>query len=119
MVIKNLANQLYWHKKSQCEREQRPFDLTPEWIEERLQKGTCEMTGVKFQLSTGRKKAPFQPSLDQILPGAGYTQDNVQLVCLCYNFAKHTFHPADVLIMAEGLLNTHLRKRKERQQAYE
>lgn len=56
------------------------FDLTPEWVEERLYAGVCEISGVPLTLEPGH---PFAPSIERMRNesnGAGrgghYTQDN-------------------------------------------
>ena len=81
-------------------------DLTPEWIQERIENEYCVMTGIKFVLTGGRH--PFSPSLDRIDSTKGYTKDNVQLVTWMYNTAKGQFTHDDVLIMAHALLEKHV-----------
>lgn len=34
---------------------------------------------------------PFSPSLDQIIPGQGYTESNVRLVCTAINLGMNKF----------------------------
>lgn len=86
-----------------------PFDLTGKWVLEKLLAGRCEATGIPFDLYDGDRdnsghRRMFGPSLDQIKPRGGYTKDNVQVVCWCYNAAKSTGTDADVLRMAECLI---------------
>lgn len=64
-------------------------DLDPADIQARIDRGVCEVTGLPFDMATPR--GPFSPSLDQIRPGEGYTTNNVQVVCLIFNFNKHNF----------------------------
>ncbi len=64
-----------------------PFTLDADWIEERILAGSCEATGLPFDLSD-QKRRPFQPSLDQRNPGRGYTKENTEVVVLIYNNAK-------------------------------
>lgn len=71
-----------------------PFDLTVADIMARVEKGVCEATGVSLDLGEGEAydpRNPFTPSLDQKVPGAGYTKDNVQVVALCWNLMKADF----------------------------
>lgn len=77
------------------------FDLTADDIIARIERGSCEATGMPFD--TTRTRGPFCPSLDQIVPGAGYTCDNVQVVCLIYNQMKSDFTPSDVTRFIEHL----------------
>lgn len=79
------------------------FDLTKDFILQKLKVGVCEVTKLPLNLNGGKRK-PLTPSLDRINPNLGYTQDNVQLVCCMYNFAKSDFTYQDVLQMAEALV---------------
>lgn len=79
------------------------FDLTKDFVLEKLKRGVCEATGMPLNLNGGTRK-PLTPSLDRINPNFGYTQDNVQLVSCIYNFAKSTFTHEDVVEMARALM---------------
>jgi hypothetical protein len=86
-----------------------PFSITPKWILARLVNMKCEVTGVPFDFHGEDKgnggRSMFCPSLDQKIPSAGYTKENVQIVVWCYNAAKGTGTDADVARMAEALLS--------------
>lgn len=66
-----------------------PFDLDDYGAQSRLtedmNRGTCRLTGLPFDLSTVR--AWNSPSLDRIKPEEGYTQDNTRIVLLAVNAA--------------------------------
>ena len=70
------------------------FDLTVDQMLPRFEQGLCEATGIPFEMTGARN--PFSPSLDQKVPGAGYTIENVQVVCLIYNQMKSDFSDHDV-----------------------
>jgi hypothetical protein len=58
------------------------------------QGGRCALTGIGFDLrvvGTGQARRPFAPSLDRIDASAGYTRDNIRLVCQAVNFALNAF----------------------------
>jgi hypothetical protein len=78
-------------KRRNQPRRQHEID-DPEWIEQKEKLLACEVTGVPFTDESG----PFARSLDQRVPGAGYTKDNVDLVVRIYNLAKSVFSPEDV-----------------------
>lgn len=64
------------------------------------------MTGIPFELSTGRGNGgadPWAPSLDQMDPSIGYTPENTRVVVWMFNAAKHIGTDADVRRMAEAL----------------
>jgi hypothetical protein len=69
-----------------------PFDLTEPWLTSRWGGDTpcCEVSGHVFttdRVERALVKRPFAPSLDQIVPGGGYTQANTRVVCVLVNFA--------------------------------
>lgn len=68
--------------KSRAKVKELPFSINIEWLLERFKKqdGRCLLTGIKFEFSkTSKTKNPFSPSVDQIVPGNGYTEDNARL----------------------------------------
>lgn len=87
------------------------FDLTKDWILEKLKNGNCEITGLPFDLSnrgTGKKGAAnvqkYAPSLDRKDPTGGYTKDNVRLVVWMYNVGKHNYSHEDFVVFARALI---------------
>ena len=71
-----------------------PFTITKDWVVEHLQSGVCAQTGDAFDytlLSSNGHRQPnmFAPSLDQIVPNAGYTEENTQIVCWWWNAFKY------------------------------
>lgn len=54
-------------------------------LQRRIDLGYCELSGVKFDLSPGRK--PNSPSLDRREPSKGYTTENVRVICHALNAA--------------------------------
>lgn len=87
------------------------FDLTKEWILEKLKIGKCEVTGIEFDLTNrgkGKKGAgnvqKYAPSLDREDPCKGYTTSNVRLVVWLYNVGKSTYTHQDLVEFAHALL---------------
>lgn len=68
----------------------RKYDLTPELVLSRMldQNFRCAVTDIELQLPT-KLRDPWAPSLDQIIPGAGYTPDNVRIVSMIVNTAMN------------------------------
>lgn len=73
------------------------FDLTIEWVKERIENGLCEATLIPFNLidkpPEGERFHPFAPSIDKINPKGGYTVDNCQMVVFLYNRMKSNIDP--------------------------
>lgn len=87
--------------KSRARKSGLEVSITTDWVEERIQRGVCEVSGLPFVLTADR--SPFAPSLDRIDNTKGYTEDNTQVVVWMYNAAKHVFTANDVLTLAEAL----------------
>jgi len=71
--------------KNRAKAKRLPFDLTPEWVEERLSRGVCEVSGLPFELGSFGRKHPYAPSLDRIDSTKGYTPDNCRVVLWAVN----------------------------------
>lgn len=103
ITAKGISMILYRTAKKRAIRKKIDFLLTREWIEDKITKGKCEMTGLDFCLNiTG---SPLKPSLDRTDTNGGYTIENVKVVVWIYNMAKFNFTHNDVLIMAKALTN--------------
>ena len=78
-----------------CRDKQRGLEctLTIEWIEQRLQSGVCEVTGIAFV--TGSARHPFLPSIDRIDSSKPYTPDNCRIVLWIINAAKQALPEDD------------------------
>ncbi len=88
-----------------------PFDLTVEWVKDKLSLGACEATGLKLDFARefkAKSKSPFAPSLDRRNNYGGYTMNNVQIVTTQYNIAKNEW-PEDALrILALAIVSRRL-----------
>lgn len=88
--------------KSRATRFGLAFDLDPNDIQRRVNLGVCEMTGIPFDL-TSLERAWNAPSLDQIVPGAGYTKQNTRVILYSLNLAMNTWGEQVVLTLAKAL----------------
>jgi hypothetical protein len=61
------------------------LDGFAEELQRRIDAGHCELSGVPFDLSPGRKAT--SPSLDRRSPAGGYTPGNVRVICHALNAA--------------------------------
>lgn len=98
-----------------------PFDIDADWVTERYKSlgGCCELC--KRHMSVFKKdyrekkeagkisfmNYPMNLSLDQRVPGKGYTRDNVQLVNLQCNLAKLDLSQENFLEMCRHVVATH------------
>lgn len=103
-----------WHRagrmlvwvRARAGKTSRDFDLTIEWVAERLERGVCEATGIPLILASDSSRAipPWSPSIDRKDSSRGYTMDNCQVVCWAYNMAKSEWSDDVVLTMARALV---------------
>ena len=83
------AGSLVGNARNRAKKKNLAFGISTEWVVERFatQGGRCAITGIPFTMLTPRQKLgeaapyPLSPSLDQIVAGRGYTEDNTRLVC--------------------------------------
>jgi hypothetical protein len=88
-----------------------PFDLDIDWLTGRLESGRCELTGLEFDTVVSRKRGgPFSPSVDRIVPSAGYTKSNCRVVIFAVNAALSDWGLGVFIPIAEALV---ARTRKE------
>lgn len=89
-------------------------DLTREWIQAKLEKGVCEVTGIPLVIAMNGGKGhvdnPFSPSLDRVKQHSGYLKENVRLVCWIYNRARGAFTDEAFNQMLEAFIQ----KRKDK-----
>jgi len=78
------------------------FDLNPNNIQERINAGVCELTGIQFDLKTPR--AWNAPSLDRIDSKGGYTTDNVRVILYSVNVMANTWGPEKILVIASAIM---------------
>ena len=75
--------------KRRAEKKGWDFDLDVEWIQERLDAGICEMSGIQFLYGFRRTWDSF--SIDRIDSTKGYTKDNCRAILWCLNLAFSTW----------------------------
>jgi len=75
----------------------RQCTITREWIEQKLDAGHCEVTGLPFEYETSgySAKNPWAPSVDRRDNKKDYTPENCQVVVWAYNVAKAEFSAED------------------------
>lgn len=100
-TLEGCADNLLRGAKQRAKKKGLPFDLTLDWVMERLHRGECEVTSIPFNFDGG--KNPFGPTIDRIVPQEGYTKENCQVVVWTYNAAKGNGTHEDVLILARAL----------------
>lgn len=93
--------------KSRAKKRSLVFEIDKEWLEGRIGKMKCEVTGFKLEIMSGKKckVSPTQPSLDRIDPSIGYTKENTRVVCWWYNVMKHDWSDKEVVHFVKEYYN--------------
>jgi len=114
--IKYRARTLIAGAKARAKARGNDFDLTEEWVINKLKNGMCEITTTSFFIKPYSRRSeykrvhPHSPSLDQIAPSGGYTMDNVQVVCDQVNKFKGDRHTSSMVEIAQNFLSEYTRR---------
>lgn len=108
------AYSLWQSAKKASQKNNLDFDLTKEWIEQKLVDGFCEVSKLPFDFTskeTGTwgsgSQNPYAPSLDKTDPNKGYTKDNVKVVVWIYNVGKQNNTHNDMMTLAKALVENY------------
>jgi hypothetical protein len=92
-----------------------PFDLPSKFAAKLYddQNGRCAISGIEFSLQRfpALVPHPFAPSIDRKLSSAGYTPDNVRMVCVAVNFGMGQWGEEVFMTLARGAVE---REKKDR-----
>ena len=109
-TIEGRASRMFSACRARCRAAGIAFDLTKEWIADRLLAGVCEATGLPFDLSLPPREQrwsrtpAFAPSLDRIERGGGYTTENVRVTVFIFNVARSDFGDHELQVLAEAIM---------------
>ena len=89
-TLKGYSGKLFSNAKRRAELKKMEFNLTSNWVLEKLTPLTCDVTGLNLEIKMSKfyRINPLQPTLDRIDNTKGYTTDNVRVVCWWWNVMK-------------------------------
>jgi hypothetical protein len=99
--------------RGRARKKDREFSLERAWIEEILTIGTCQVTGIKFDMKLAKRNdnlknnSIYAPSVDRIENSRGYTPDNSRITLYAYNTGKNEWADTDMVRMARALMKFH------------
>jgi len=94
--VEDRAQMVYLSIKSRSKKKNLKFDLTLDWLLNKLKKGICEITGLPFSEKIQRPAHRYAPSVDRIDPKKGYVKDNCRVVLLMVNHIKRDYTDEEV-----------------------
>jgi hypothetical protein len=105
---KGKGNILLRHAKQRSARKGLSCDLDKEWVNEKLQKQICELSGIKFDFTNNDASHfnPYCPSIDRIDPTKGYTKDNCRMVLVAVNFGLGEWGINSYIKIAQAVIDT-------------
>lgn len=111
---KGRAAHMFNNAKARAQKHGAAFDLTRDWIEEKLKPGICEVTKLPLLFimngGKGHRNNPFSPSLDRIKQTGGYTKKNTRIVCWIYNRSRGAFSDEAFRQMLDALIEQRLKE---------
>lgn len=88
--MKSREFQLFNAAKARAKKEKMPFDIE---IEDVVIPKTCPILGITIDLDNIEMQSNESPSLDKIIPHAGYVKGNIQVLSLMANRLKNDGRP--------------------------
>ena len=82
--------------------------LSLEWIQQRLDAGVCELSGLPFVIPMGQGRqvrSPYIPSVDRIEASCGYVEDNCRMILWGLNAAFAAWGAETFAPIAQAWLN--------------
>lgn len=119
MTPNGIAAEIVRRKKHECKKKNLAFDLTKEWVLEKLQtiNWCCELTNLPMRsvkTSLDEKYQGFDLdsiSVDRVRHGQGYTKDNVRFVLNQVNLFRQNGSDDRMIEIARKLIEHHDRKK--------
>jgi hypothetical protein len=102
--LRNRAKDLIRHARMRAHKKRLSFDLSDfsQEIQDRIDKGVCEVSGLPLNLHGGRTWD--SPSIDRQTPSEGYIYQNIRIVCHAVNSALGDWGDATMLMIARSIM---------------
>jgi hypothetical protein len=101
------AKVLLNNARKRCRDKNVSINLSTEWIQVHLEKGTCQITGMPFSFEPppkGLTRRPDAPSLDRINKNEHYTEDNSRVILWAVNCALSEYGTENMLPILKAMV---------------
>jgi hypothetical protein len=106
-TIKGRAAVLMGNARARCLDKNISLELSTEWVIGHLERGTCELTGMPFNLEPpplGISRRPDAPSLDRIDKDKHYTIENTRVILWAVNCALSEYGTDTILPILKAMV---------------
>jgi len=103
-TVEGRATELLKSARTRAKKKNLECTLTKKWIIDRLKKGYCQETGMKFDLVVGGGKNKLAPSIDRRNLDEGYTAVNCRVVIWAWNNARSSYGTRFLIEMVKRFL---------------
>jgi hypothetical protein len=109
-TIKGYAFKIYSNAKRRANLKNLKFELTSEWVYDKVKNMKCEITGIELSLTDLKdiRINPYKPTLDKVNNNEGYTKENTKVVCWWWNVMKQDWSEETV----KNLINEYLKNKQ-------
>lgn len=90
--------------RTRAKKKELPFNLELSDVLPALQWGSCDVTGIPFEMATSKGRHPFTPSIDRIESAKGYVRGNIRIVVWALNAMRGDWGDEIMLQVADALV---------------
>lgn len=103
-TVDGRATELLKNARTRARNKNLECTITKKWIIDRLNKGYCQETGMKFELKMLGGRNKLAPSIDRRNVKEGYTAVNCRVVIWAWNNARSTYGTRFLIEMVNNFL---------------
>lgn len=108
-ALEKVLQERWLGAKDRAEKKGIEFSITKEYLKELWdkQKGLCAISKIPMTFTLDKGRVYSNVSIDQIVPSKGYTESNIQLVCMAVNQFKSDLSMETILYICKNILDNY------------